>query len=140
MPNSISKGDESETAKQRQQNIIENPHIATWFFNERFEKFLNNVLIPQWDIEDYWYQYEWQHRESVHVHGIAKIRNAPVIEWNQMKEDENGMKNIISYINSIVTTVNLGINAARPERHPCQKGPDEIDDGIQDYIELINKL
>src|SRR5687767_8586757 len=55
---------------ERQRNIIENPHIAAWFFNKRFDIFLKDVLIPQWDLEDYWYRYEWQHRGSVHVHEI----------------------------------------------------------------------
>lgn len=50
------------------------------------------------------------------------------------------MNNVIRYIDSIVTTINPGINAARPERHPCQKRREEIDDSSQDYIELINKL
>ena len=70
---------------------MDNPHIATWFFDKRFKTFLSDVLVPTWDIEDYWYRYEWQHRGSVHVHGIAKKRNAPVINWNIMKEDDNNM-------------------------------------------------
>jgi hypothetical protein len=57
-----------------------------------------------------------------------------------MKENEGNMNNVIRYIDSIVTTINPGINAAIPERHPCQKCSDEIDDASQDYIELINKL
>ena len=32
------------------------------------------------------------------------------------------------------------MNAPIPNCHPCQKECDEIDDGLQDYIELINKL
>lgn len=48
----------SNSAKQRQQNVIENSHIATWLFNKRFEKFFNNILISQWNIEDFWYRYE----------------------------------------------------------------------------------
>jgi hypothetical protein len=50
------------------------------------------------------------------------------------------MNNAIHYIDSMVTTINPGINAAIPERHPCQKKSDEIDDDSKDYIELINKL
>ncbi len=98
------------------------------------------MLIPQWDLEDYWYRYEWQHRGSVHVHGIGRKRNAPIINWDQMKENENMMDNAIQYIDSMVTTINPGINAAIPERHPCQKRPDEIEDNSKDYIKLINKL
>ena len=41
MPSSVS----SETsAKQHHQNIVDNPHIAVWFFSKRFEIFFNDVL------------------------------------------------------------------------------------------------
>jgi hypothetical protein len=50
------------------------------------------------------------------------------------------MNNVIWYIDSIIITINLGINAATLEWHTCQKCSDEIDDASQDYIELINKL
>ena len=98
---------EGESAKVRQKNIIDNPHIATWFFNKRFDEFFQDVLKPLWNIEDWWYRYEWQHRGSVHVHGIAKKRDAPIIDWTKMKENENDMHNVIQYIDSIVTTVTL---------------------------------
>jgi hypothetical protein len=134
------QGEEDSSAKQRQQNIINNPHIATWFFNKRFENFFNDVLVKQWNLEDWWYRFKWQHRGSVHVHGIGKKRNAPIIDWNKMKNDENEMKKVIKYADSIVTTINPRINAPIPEQHPCQKRRDEIEDDEQDYIELINKL
>ena len=51
-------GDEAESAKQRQQNLIDNPHIATWFFNKRFETFFNDVLVKQWELDDWWYRFE----------------------------------------------------------------------------------
>ncbi len=57
-----------------------------------------------------------------------------------MKENENLMKNMIQYIDSMVTTINPGIFAAIPQIHPCQKSSSEIEDDLQDYIELINKL
>jgi len=65
---------------------------------------------------------------SVHVHGIGKIKNAPSINWNEIKSNENDMENVIKYIDSIVTTINPDMNAAISEQHPCQKGSDEIDD------------
>ena len=45
-----------------------------------------------------------------------------------MKENETMMNNAIQYIDSIVTTIKPDINAAIPEKHPCQKGRNEIDD------------
>jgi ATP-dependent DNA helicase PIF1 len=131
---------EADSAKRRQQNIIDNPHIATWFFTKRFETFFKDVLVKQWELDDYWYRFEWQHRGSVHVHGIGKKRNAPIIDWNAMKEDDDEKRKVIQYLDSIVTTINPGVNAAIPARHPCQKGREEIKDDLQDYVELINKL
>ena len=40
----------------------------------------------------------------------------------------------------MVTTINPNIFAAISEKHSCQKGENEIDDSLQDYIKLINKL
>jgi len=50
------------------------------------------------------------------------------------------MNNVIQYIDSMVTTINPNMNANVSERHSCQKAREEINDGSQDYIELINKL
>src|SRR4051794_34370653 len=75
-----SSGSSAEETVNNHQNIVDNPHIANWFFNKRFEIFFNDVLKLQWGLEDWWYKFEWQHRGSVHAHGIRKRRNAPVIE------------------------------------------------------------
>ena len=138
MPKSNLK--EQDSGKQRLQNIIKNSHIATWFFNRCFKKFFNDVLKPHWNLENWWYCYEWQHKGSVHVHRIEKKWNAKIINWKEIKENENEMKKILEYIDSIVTTMNLRINAAISEKHLCQKASSKIDDSIQDYIKLINKL
>ena len=37
---------------------------------------------------DWWYQFEWQHHGSVHVHGIAKRKEAPEIDWENMKNND----------------------------------------------------
>ena len=37
---------ERETVAKCNQNIIDNPHIAVWFFSKRFEIFFNDVLNP----------------------------------------------------------------------------------------------
>ncbi|CAB4407286.1 unnamed protein product [Rhizophagus irregularis] len=57
MENCDHNGDEAESSKRRQQNIIDNPHIATWFFKQKFETFFKDVLVKRWELEDYWYRY-----------------------------------------------------------------------------------
>ena len=44
MPSGENSDRETESAKQWHQNIIKNSHIATWFFNKRFETFFNDEL------------------------------------------------------------------------------------------------
>ncbi|GBC48412.2 ATP-dependent DNA helicase PIF1 [Rhizophagus irregularis DAOM 181602=DAOM 197198] len=112
MENNDHNGDEAESSKRRQQNIIDNLHIATWFFKQRFETFFKDVLK----------------------------KNAPKIDWSAMKDNEDVMNNVIQYLDSIVTTINPDMHAPIPERHPCQKRAEEINDDLQDYVELINKL
>src|SRR5688572_14661645 len=57
-----------------------------------------------------------------------------------MQEDENVMNEVVQYLDSLVTTINPGLNAPITDRHPCKKHKDEICDDQQDYVELINKL
>ena len=73
--------EDSRIGQTNHQNIVNNPQVVAWFFHKRFEIFFNDVLKKHWNLEDWWYRYEWQHRGSVHVHGIGKRQNAPVIEW-----------------------------------------------------------
>src|SRR2546429_3592229 len=110
-------------------------------FEKRFKLFFEKVLVPKWNLEDWWYRFEWQHRGSSHAHGIAKRKDAPVIDWNEMKDDEELMNNVVQYLDSLVTTINPGLTASFPERHPCQKRSDELlHYDLQDYVDLVNKL
>ena len=36
---------DQETNKHRRQDLIKNPHIATWFFEKWFKLFLEKVLV-----------------------------------------------------------------------------------------------
>jgi hypothetical protein len=131
---------ELEADKYRRQDLINNPHIAAWFFEKCFKLFLEKVLNPKWNLEDWWYRFEWQHRGSTHVHGIGKRKGAPSIDWDRMKEDEETMNNVVQYLDSLITTINTGLDAPVPERHLCRKRSEEIHDDLQDYIDLVNKL
>ena len=138
--NPIDVGSDEDQSKHRRQDLINNPHIAAWFFDKRFQIFLKTVLISKWGLEDYWYRYEWQHQGSVHVHGTEIMRNAPLFDWDNMKNNNDEMSRILSHFDSLITTINPCPDAPVPDRHPCQKGNEELCDNLQDYIELVNKL
>jgi hypothetical protein len=74
------------------------------------------------------------------VHGIGKRKDAPIIEWERMKEDEETMNVVVQYLDSLVTMINPGIDAPVPDLHPCQKRSEELHDDLQDYVDLVNKL
>jgi hypothetical protein len=74
------------------------------------------------------------------MHGIGKIKNVPVIECDQIKENKNLINNAICYIDSLITTINPEIYALILRQYSCQKGSNKIVDDEQDYIELVNKL
>ena len=78
--NSPSTLSEQNANKYRHQDLVNNPHITAWFFERRFKLFFEKVLVPKWNLEDWWFRFEWQHRESSHVHGIAKRKDAPEID------------------------------------------------------------
>jgi len=46
----------------------ENPAIAEYYFQKRWNIFFENYIKPIFKATDYWWQYEWQHRESSHIH------------------------------------------------------------------------
>lgn len=110
-----------ELGKWRRQNLINNPHLAAWFFEKRFKLFMEKVLILKWNLVDWWYRFEWQHRGSTHVHGIARRKDALIIDWEKMKESDETMTNVKQYLDLLITTMNSGLDALVSDRHPCQK-------------------
>ena len=69
--------DGSNTAENRRQNIINNPHITDWFFTQRLENFIKYWLYNSLDADWHWYRFEYQARGSIHCHGVAKLKNDP---------------------------------------------------------------
>ena len=60
MPNGVNTIRETvqEASKRRRKDLIDNPHIAAWFFEKRFKVFFEKVLIPKWELSDWWYRFE----------------------------------------------------------------------------------
>jgi hypothetical protein len=38
-------GEDSDFAKRRMKNIVDNPHVVSWFFDKCFETFFYDVLV-----------------------------------------------------------------------------------------------
>ncbi len=141
--------EESTSRAARSRSLIENPAVADWFFSHRIHCFVRSFYVEVLGAQDYWLRFEWQHRGSPHVHGLAWLSGAPDIEgiFNNSTTSESVKQETIQYINSVVTTVNPSIqldgsnphNALPPQTDPhvCNKPYIEVEDKQQDLAELI---
>ena len=96
---------------------------------------------------DYWLRFEWQHRGSPHVHGLAWLPNAPHMEqvFASGTADTVTTSNIIQYIDSVVCTSNHAMQpgsvdtSCPPQTNPhvCNKAFSQVKDYEQDLAELI---
>ena len=98
----------------RTRAVIENPAIADWFFYHRIKLYLHHFYVDILHVVDYWVRFEWQHRGSPHIHGLAWLPNAPDVEKLKLSSEiqilEVDRNRIVRYIDSIVSTINPSIN------------------------------
>ena len=97
-------------------------------------------------MKDYWLRFEWQHRGSPHVHGLAWLGNAPLVNQGVVQE-VSMQQQIAQYVDKIVSTVNPAILAdgsnesdaplPQVDHHVCNKCFDSVDDYKKDLKELI---
>lgn len=73
----LSSSDGNNTAENRRQNVINNPHNTDWFFTQRLENFIKHWLYNSLEAEWHWYRFEYQARGSTHCHGLANLKNDP---------------------------------------------------------------
>ena len=57
-----------ERSKVATKNLRSHPHIAARHFERRFNTFLRLVLVPKFNVKDYWMRIEFQGRGSSHTH------------------------------------------------------------------------
>ena len=57
--------------------VIDNPAVADWL---RFQQFLECFYLDILGAKDYLLRFEWQHRGSPHVHGLAWLPGAPNVQ------------------------------------------------------------
>ncbi len=141
--------EESNSRAARSRSLIENPAIADWLFYHRITSFVRSFYVDVLGAQDYWLRFEWQHRGSPHVHGLAWFHDAPDVQriFNNPTTPDSLKQEAIQYINSVVTTVNpsISLDGSNPEDalppqtdpHVCNKRYDEVQDKQQDLAELV---
>lgn len=142
---------QQEKSSSRSRAVSENPAIADWYFYHRISKFIDYFYVDVLGAVDYWYRFEWQHRGSPHVHGIAWFRDGPDVEKLLCTQDDvefvDAVEEVTSYADRMVSTMNPSIsldgsdagNAPLPKTKPhvCNKKYSEVEDIHMDLAELI---
>lgn len=128
------------SSSARSTALIENPAIADWFFHHRIHKFIDVFYAGVLGATDYWLRFEWQHRGSPHVHGVAWLPDASDVERVLASQEVN-------YVDKIITTTNPAVlpdgsntdEAPPPKTHPhvCNKAYADVEDFQQDLSDLV---
>ena len=145
--------EDQESSSSRSKAVADNPAIADWFFSHRIEKFIKAYYVDILGATDYWFRYEWQHRGSPHVHGIAWFKDAPDVEKlltpNEDFDPIAAAEQITAYADGLVSTMNPAIaeDGSNPEaapppkikpQHACNKPYAEVNDFNMDLVDLIS--
>ena len=141
--------DDPDSRASRTKAVIENPAIADWFFYERVVEFIKAYYVGVLGVTDYWMRFEWQHRGSPHVHGLAWLPNAPDVEQLLSSPDttDTVKAEITRYADGIVSTCNPAVlpdgsnvddaPAPKTDPHVCNQVYGEIQDFDTDLADLV---
>ena len=144
--------DNPESSSSRSTAVNQNPAIADWLFYKRISKFVEAFYVDILGATDYWFRFEWQHRGSPHVHGLAWLPNAPdaekLLSCDESSQFLDVVEHVISYVDQIVSTMNPGIPAdgnnmqnavplPKTKPHVCNRSYTEITDMNMDLVDLI---
>ena len=140
---------DSASSSARNKALQDNPAIADWFFHERISKFMDAFYTDILGATDYWMRYEWQHRGSPHVHGIAWFAGAPdVAKVLASTEDrDEQMQQLLRYVDKTVSTINPAVqldgsnidDAPLPKTNPhiCNKAYADVVNLDEDLSDLV---
>ncbi|KAK3917798.1 ATP-dependent DNA helicase [Frankliniella fusca] len=117
--------------------ISENPLLFDTFFYHRSKFFVENIFKKHFKVKDFWYRYEYQHRGSIHCHGVAWFEDAPSVDVICNADDVTNLKN---YFDDIICCENPNSTFLLDNIHPCTKRVTEIDDMEEDLIQLVNRV
>ena len=142
--------EDPNSRSSRVKAVIENPAKSDWFFYYRVMEFIKAFYVGVLGATDYWMRFEWQHRGSPHVHGLAWLPQAPDVESLLSSQDDvpdSGKAQVIKYADSLVSTRNPAVlpdgsnidSAPAPKTNPhvCNQVYGDVIDLDQDLADLV---
>ncbi|KAJ1520349.1 hypothetical protein ONE63_004547 [Megalurothrips usitatus] len=125
------------SVSEKMKIISENPLVFDTYFVLRAKFFMEKCLTKHFQIDDYWYRFEFAHRGTIHLHGLLWMKNTPKSED---VANESVQKEIINFFDNIISCENPDPNIIMDDIHPCEKKLSEIDDPEKDLAQLINTV
>uniref|UniRef100_A0A1X7VPM3 Helitron helicase-like domain-containing protein n=1 Tax=Amphimedon queenslandica TaxID=400682 RepID=A0A1X7VPM3_AMPQE len=129
--------------------VINNPALVDWFFTYRIQRFVKVFYVGILGATDYWMRFECQHRGSPHVHGLAWLPNAAIVEDLLSSSPdlvESTKEKIIEYADKIMSTINPAVlpdgsnvsdaPPAKVDSHICIKSYSKVTDFEEDMNDL----
>ena len=149
----------------RNGRVVRNPHLISAFFVRRCQLLIDQVVNSRGHLKAHWVIFEWQHRGSVHAHGLLWMDDCPVPRVEELlaaegREEEK--QALIAYYDTYISAWNpaslpaedlLRYQATSPNhpqlanpiiivpparQHPCQIRYGESEDPASDLSQLIN--
>jgi ATP-dependent DNA helicase PIF1 len=138
MPNKVpSNATEHERIKICNLNLNQNPAIAAWYFQKRWDLFFKCILKPKFKIKDWWFRFEWQFRGSSHVHAFFWLEDAPDVESLNL-DDPQSVQTFIEYWDPKVSAWNPSTDEPKPSHHPSAKHPLTMNYNLRELAQLAN--
>ena len=138
MPSHIPGAQEDATSYcRRMTDLNNNPAIAAFYFQKRWEIFFAEVLKPKFKVKYYWWRYEWQHRGSSHVHGFLWLENAPSIDTLNTS-DPVSLQSFIDFWDKHVSTWHPDKNCPPAAVHPSAQEFATLQDTKKELAEILN--
>ena len=122
---------------QKMKLVSENPLVCDTFFSLRCKFFLEKYVSKKLPVKDFWYRYEYQHRGSIHVHGVLWLDGAPDVT---NVESESSQKLILEYFDDLISCTNPDPSVNISGLHPCSKRMVDVEDLNVDLAELVNRV
>ncbi|CAL1671665.1 unnamed protein product [Lasius platythorax] len=136
----VSPGDhsEKELSKIMQRKLNENPRVADEYFAKRVDEYMK-ILGKKFNIQDFWWRFEYQHRGSPHIHAVLWMDGAPDVRTFDSQSTEQ-LAIFRQYYDSLVSAINPNINEPPAEHHPSRLQASEINLMSNQHAQLLNRV
>jgi hypothetical protein len=140
MPNNDPDAAENATSYHTRMNDLNNnPAIAAYYFQKHWQIFFDEVIKPKFKIKDYWWQYEWQHRGSSHIHGFLWMENAPSVDALD-RDNADSVAAFIHFWDQHVSTWHPDKDCPPAAIHPSAQMFNTLQDTKKELAEILNRL